>query len=1006
MDQDQWKRLDSLLQSVLQRPIEERDAFLRQVCAGNESLERQVRALLNAEAPAKNFLERPALQGAALSLARDEKDDTEGHDDSLIGRTISHYRVVEKLGGGGMGVVYKAEDVRLHRFVALKFVTDELALDREALGRFDREARTASALNHPNICTIHDVGAQDGRAFIAMEYLDGSTLKERIAGHQGLELETAVTLGIEIADALDAAHTAGVIHRDIKPANIFISSRGHAKVLDFGLAKMQSRIAPDAEAATLSSTATQGGMVLGTAAYMAPEQARGGVVDHRADIWALGLVLYEMVTGTRPIAAVRLRVEKSPELERIIAKCLEVDPELRCQHAWEIRDDLQRLQKDGGSTAAATSVSTAVTSRTAGRWKILVPAVLAVLALSVIAYSSRTTPALTDKDTIVLADFDNRTGDAVFDGTLRRGLAVQLEQSPFLSLVSDERIQGELRLMGQQADAKLTPQLARDVCERTASAAVLEGSVASLGTQYVLGLRARNCRTGAVLGEQQVQTARKEDVLDALSRVASTFRTQVGESLATIQKHDTPLQEATTPSLDALRAYSLARRIHASSGPAALPLFKRAAEIDPSFAMAHALLAATYSELGQSDLSADSTATAYRLRDRTSDRENFFITASYDMHVTGNLEKAQQTCELWARTYPRDWEPHGFLTGIILPVLGKYERVVEEGHKTIDLNPEFVIGYNTLAYGYAQLDRPLESEKVLQRAEARKLEFAGFGLLRYDLAFLRGDLAEMSRLAAVVRATSEGEDWIANHEAFALAHSGRMQQAKGKSTRAADFAQQAGRPERAALFETAAALWDAFFGNVQEARRGAMAALELSNQRDIRYGAALALAISGESSQSARLADDLERSLPEDTAVRFSYLPTLRGRLSLNQRDPARAVQLLERATVNELGVPPSSFVGFFGALYPVYVRGEAYLAAHRGADAAAQFQTILDHRGIVVSDPIGALAQLQLGRALDMSGDKPKAKAAYQDFLTLWKDADSNIPILAQAKAEYARLQ
>ena len=441
MDLDRWKQLDSLLQSVLERPLEERDAFLRHACAGDEPLERRVRVLLSAEPEAKQFLERPAIEVAAQSLARDQSHNAPPGADSLIGRTLSHYRIVEKLGGGGMGVVYKAEDTRLHRFVALKFLTDELARDREALSRFQREARTASALNHPNICTIHDVGEQDGRSFITMEYLEGSTLKESIAGHRGLDMDTLLTLGIEITDALDAAHSAGIIHRDIKPANIFISPRGHAKILDFGLAKMGSPIAHAADSPTLSSAATQGGMVLGTAAYMAPEQARGEMVDHRADLWALGLVLYEMATGTRPMAAVRLRVEQSPDLERIISKCLEADRELRYQHASDIRTDLQRLKRDTDSAPRDQQREPAVTTRRR-RWKMVLPAAAAVLALSVAGYVYlHRAPTLTDKDTIVLADFENRTGDPVFDDTLRQGLSVELQQSPFLSLISDRQVQ-------------------------------------------------------------------------------------------------------------------------------------------------------------------------------------------------------------------------------------------------------------------------------------------------------------------------------------------------------------------------------------------------------------------------------------------------------------------------------------------------------------------------------------------------------------------------------------
>jgi hypothetical protein len=509
----------------------------------------------------------------------------------------------------------------------------------------EREARTASALNHPNICTIHDVGEQDGHAFITMEYLEGSTLRESIAGHSGLEMERLLTLGIEIADALDAAHSAGIIHRDIKPANIFISPRGHAKILDFGLAKMGSLIAHPADSPTLSSAATQGGLVLGTAAYMAPEQARGETVDHRADLWALGLVLYEMATGTRPMAAVRLRVEQSPDLERIISKCLEADRKLRYQHASDIRNDLQRLKRDTVSVHATSGVTAALATAIATRWKLILPAAAAVLTLSVAGYAYlHRAPTLTEKDTIVLADFENSTGDPVFDDTLRQGLSVQLQQSPFLSLISDRQVQQTLVRMGQAKGARLTAEIVQQVCERTASAAVLEGSIASLGSQYVLGLRARNCTTGSILDQEQIQAARREDVLNSLSEIIRKLRTRLGESLATMEKHSTPLADATTSSLEALKAYSTGQKANLSSGSAAaIPFFRRAVDIDPNFALAYAHLGLKYSAVGESVLSAESTTKGWQLRDRVSDRQKFFIDFTYNRQVTGNLEKAYQT---------------------------------------------------------------------------------------------------------------------------------------------------------------------------------------------------------------------------------------------------------------------------------------------------------------------------------------------------------------------------
>ena len=613
---------------------------------------------------------------------------------------------------------------------------------------------------------------------------------------------------------------------------------------------------------------------------------------------------------------------------------------------------------------------------------------------------------LSANDTVVLADFANSTGDPVFDDTLRRGMAVQLEQSPFLSLISEEQIQQALRLMGQPADARLTPAIARQICERTGSAAVLDGSIATMGSQYVLGLRATDCHTGKALAEEQVQAGRKEEVLDSLSQMANKFRTQLGESLTTVDQYDTPLAEATTPSLEALRAYSAGWKVVSSKGSAAaLPFFKHAIDLDPKFAMAYAGLGRMYGDIGEPDLSAENTGQAYQLRDRASEAEKFFITASYDLQVTGNMEKAQTTCQAWAQTYPREAGPHGFLSGIIYPVLGRYEKAVEEGKKALELNGDFAVEYSILALDYQGLNQWGEAEHILQEASARKMEIPDLLVARYQLAFLKGDQAAMGRAVDQGQGASGAEDLVAEQEAFAQAYGGHLQQARRKSLRAVDLAQQSGEKERAALFEAGAALREALFGNATTAKQDAIAVLRLSQGRDAEYGAAFALALAGDSVQSRTLAEALERRLPEDTAVRFSYLPEVRALLALNHGEPAKAIELLQLAVPYELGDPPSSFLGYFGSFYPQYVRGEAYLAAHQGEEAAAEFQMILDYRGIVVSDPIGALAHLQLGRAYALSGETTKAKAAYRDFLTLWKDGDPDIPILKQAKVEYAKL-
>ena len=636
---------------------------------------------------------------------------------------------------------------------------------------------------------------------------------------------------------------------------------------------------------------------------------------------------------------------------------------------------------------------------------------VAALAVATLAYFYlHRKPKLTDKDKIVLADFSNSTGDSVFDGTLRQGLAVQLEQSPFLSLISEERIQQVLRLMGKPADARLTPEIAREICERTASAAVLDGSIASLGSQYVLGLRAEDCRTGDVLAEEQVQAPRKEDVLNALGQIASKFRTRVGESLTTVKKHDTPLAEATTPSLEALKAYSAGWKASFSTGAAAaVPFLQRAIEIDPNFASAYATLGRVYGDIGESVLSAKNTSKAYELRDRASDQERFFITLSYDLQVTGNLEKGQQASALWVQAYPRAWVPHGLLSGDIHVARGKWEESVEEGKIALGIDPDFSIGYANLAMSYMALERLNEAENTLQRASDRKLEIPDYFVLRYMIAFLKSDKAGMEREAALARERPGTDDWMSNSEGFVLAYSGHLEAARRMSQLAADLARKTERRDTEALYEADAAVREALLGNVSTARQRAVEAIELSKSRDVSFGAGFALALSSDSSRSQEVTENLSRRLPEDTRVQFTYAPTLRALLALNNRQPSKALELLHTTIPYELGSPNtggSEFLLGADSLYSAYVRGLVYLAAHQGAEAVGEFQKILDHRGIVVSDPIGALAHLQLGRAYALSGDKTKAKSTYQDFLRLWKDADPDIPILRQAKAEYAKLQ
>jgi tetratricopeptide (TPR) repeat protein len=630
---------------------------------------------------------------------------------------------------------------------------------------------------------------------------------------------------------------------------------------------------------------------------------------------------------------------------------------------------------------------------------------VAILALAAATgyLSLHRSPKLTPKDTIVLADFENKTGDPVFDQTLRQGLTVQLEQSPFLALFSDQQIQQALRFMNRPPETRLTPEVSREICERTSGSAVLEGSITGLGSQYVLWLRARNCRTGEVLTEEQAQAKGKEDVLNALSKIAIQIRTRMGESLSTIQQHSTPLEQATTSSLEALKAYSAAKIAqYAHGGPAAIPHFQQAIAIDPEFAMAHADLGFMWWNLGQTDLGAEEVRRSYKLRDRVSDREKRYILMLYDREVTGNLQKELQTLEAWAQTYPRDYVAKGVQGGWVALGTGQYERGIQVGQELIQLDPDMPQGYGVVHY--LSLNRLTEAEDLLRRAAERKLEVPEMVVARYYLAFLKGDEAGMGR--EIARAPGEhAVDWMSHHQALVLARSGRMRQARSMWERAVALAQQAGRHESSAIYTAAEAVCEAHFGNLGAARTRARAALELAKGRDVEYAAAFALALSGDLSESQRLAADLEKRFPEDTPVQFEYLPTLYALSSLAGRVPSDAVERLQRAVPYDFAMPGTAFFARFGGLYPAYVRGQAYLEAGRGQEAAVEFQKVLDHRGVVLADPVGTLAHLQMGRAYVLLGDKTKAKNAYKDFLTLWKDADPDLPVLTHANAEYAKL-
>jgi serine/threonine protein kinase/Flp pilus assembly protein TadD len=934
-----------------------------------------------------------------------------------------------------MGVIYRAQDLRLGRSAALKFLPEDMTRDPGALSRFKREAQTASALNHPHICTIYGVDAYEGHPFIAMEFLQGRTLKE-ITEEGPLPTERLLELAIQIADALDAAHHERIIHRDIKPSNIFVTQRGQAKVMDFGIAKTTSRqptrMVDHAKATRTLATEllTTPGAAMGTVAYMSPEQARGEDLDARTDVFSFGAVLYEMATGQpafpgkttalihdailngTPIGPNQLNPKLPYRLEEIVYKTLAKDRENRYQTVTELGADLKRLKRDidSGRIVLKEFPTRPIWKRAfqgslRNRWKFLLPAVFIIVAVVSLLIVRARYARLTERDAILVTDFDNTTGDPVFDGTLKKALSVKLEESPFLNVVPEDRIQQTLRYMGRQPDERITPELGREICQRQGGAALLAGAIARLGNHYIIELTASSCQTGKHLGTEQTEAESKEQVLRVVGATTSKLRAKLGESLNSIEKYDTPIEEATTASLDALKAYSLGEAQRAKgSDPGSLPFYRRAVQLDHDFAMAYATLGAVYANMGESRLSAENSKKAFDLRGRVSERERFYIAAHYYGDL-GQLDKSAEEYLIWQQTYPRDWIPRNNLCSTYAG-MGWFDKALPEGEKALELEPNDPLPYTSLAGIYMALNRYDDSRAILEdarkmgeRRHAEGLDDALFHGTLYTLAAVKGDEQGKKVHADWARGKPD-EMFLLLVQAEEAASAGKIQLARRLWQQSAEIAERNKFSEISALAIALEAHWLAEMGFSKDAATTAQAALTKNQGFFVQSLAADTLASTGASDPALSLASALERRFPQDTLLKAVWIPTIRARVQLSRSTSREAVNSLQSALPYELGMTWQAV-----PFRAIYLRGQAYLRAGEAEQAASEFKKIIGHRGVEPLSPYFSLAHLGLARASAAARSKDESHRRYDEFFSLWQEADPDIPVLQQAKLEYQRL-